>query len=58
MRLFVVKAAGAALTAEELVDHCRRELAAYKIPRQVRFLDALPKSAVGKILRRDLRALA
>ena len=58
VRLFVVKAAGATLTAEALVEHCRRELAAYKIPKQVRFLDALPKSAVGKILRRDLRALA
>ena len=42
-----------------LVDalaHCRRELAAYKVPRQVVFLDALPKSPVGKILRKDLRA--
>jgi long-chain acyl-CoA synthetase len=30
----------------------------YKVPKQVRFLDALPKSAVGKILRKDLRAMA
>jgi long-chain acyl-CoA synthetase len=57
VRLFVVKAAGAALTEEDLVAHCRREMTSYKVPRQVRFVDALPKSAVGKILRKDLRAV-
>ena len=58
VRLFVVKAPDAALTDEEIVRHCKLELASYKIPKQVRFLDALPKSAVGKILRKDLRAMA
>jgi long-chain acyl-CoA synthetase len=58
VRLFVVRAPGAVITEEELMAHCTRELAAYKIPRQVRFLDALPKSTVGKILRRELRAIA
>jgi long-chain acyl-CoA synthetase len=57
VKLFVVKAAGAALTEEELVAHCRREMTSYKVPKQVRFVAALPKSAVGKILRRDLRAI-
>jgi long-chain acyl-CoA synthetase len=57
VRLFVVKAAGAALTEEDVVAHCRRELTSYKVPKQVRFVDALPKSAVGKILRKDLRAI-
>jgi len=57
VRLFVVKAAEATLTEEGLVAHCRREMTSYKVPRHVRFVDALPKSAVGKILRRDLRAL-
>lgn len=57
VRLYVVRTPGAALTEAEVVAHCRRELAAYKVPKQVRFLDALPKSTVGKILRRDLRAL-
>ena len=58
VRLFVVKAATATLTDEEIIAHCKRELASYKVPKQVRFLDALPKSTVGKILRKDLRAMA
>ncbi|MOA66298.1 Long-chain-fatty-acid--CoA ligase [compost metagenome] len=58
MCLYVVKAANAALDEAMLIEHCRAHLVAYKIPRQVQFLAALPKSTVGKILRRDLRALA
>ena len=58
VRLFVAKAAGATLTEDDVIAHCRRELTAYKVPKEVRFLDALPKSNVGKILRKDLRALA
>src|SRR5262249_26583508 len=57
VRLFVAKAAGATLTEADVITHCRRELAAYKVPKEVRFLDALPKSNVGKILRKDLRGL-
>jgi long-chain acyl-CoA synthetase len=57
VRLFVAKAAGATLTEADVIAHCRRELAAYKVPKEVRFLDALPKSNVGKILRKDLRGL-
>ena len=58
VRLFVAKAPGATLCEQDVVAHCRRELAAYKVPKEVRFLDTLPKSNVGKILRKDLRALA
>jgi len=57
VRLFIAKAAGATLTEADVIAHCRRELAAYKVPKEVRFLDVLPKSNVGKILRKDLRAL-
>jgi long-chain acyl-CoA synthetase len=57
VRLFVSKVAGSPLTADDLIAHCRRELTAYKVPKEVRFLDALPKSNVGKILRKDLRAI-
>lgn len=58
VRLFVVKATDGTLTEEQIVAHCKLDLASYKVPKQVRFLDALPKSAVGKILRKDLRAFA
>jgi long-chain acyl-CoA synthetase len=57
VRLFVAKAPGAALTEAEVIAHCRRDLGAYKVPKEVRFLDSLPKSNVGKILRKDLRGL-
>ena len=43
-------------TAEALIEHCRANLTAYKVPRQFVFVDQLPKSPVGKILRRSLRA--
>ena len=58
VRLFVAKAPGAMLCENDVIAHCRRELAAYKVPKEVRFLDTLPKSNVGKILRKDLRMLA
>jgi long-chain acyl-CoA synthetase len=57
VRLFVAKAPGASLTEADLIAHCRRQLSAYKVPKEVHFLDALPKSNVGKILRKDLRGL-
>ena len=57
VKLFVVKLPGAALNETELIVHCRKELTGYKIPRQVVFVDSLPKSTVGKILRRELRDL-
>jgi len=44
-----------ALTAEELRTYCRKELAPYKVPREVEFIDELPKSTVLKVLRRELR---
>jgi long-chain acyl-CoA synthetase len=55
--LFVSKIPGANVTEADVMAHCRRELTAYKVPKEVRFLDALPKSNVGKILRKDLRTL-
>lgn len=53
-KLFVVKKSPA-LTEEMLIAHCRENLTAYKIPREVEFLPELPKSPVGKVLRRELR---
>lgn len=45
-------------TEAEIIAHCRESLAAYKVPKSVRFVDELPKSPIGKILRRELRAEA
>jgi long-chain acyl-CoA synthetase len=45
------------VTAEELIEHCRASLASYKKPRQVFFLEELPKNPSGKILKRELRTL-
>ncbi len=55
VKVYVVRA-DATLTTEELLRHCREQLTAYKVPRHVQFVDELPKSPVGKILRRELRA--
>jgi acyl-CoA synthetase (AMP-forming)/AMP-acid ligase II len=51
----VVLADGESATADELRDFCRDRLANYKIPRSVEFIDALPVSGAGKILKRELR---
>ena len=55
---FVVRKHGASVTAEALIAFCQDRLAKYKCPKQVRFVDTLPKSPIGKILRKELRALA
>ncbi len=55
VKLFVVRAPGADLTEDRLRAYCRAELAAYKVPKYVEFRPELPKSTVGKILRRALR---
>ncbi|WP_175675852.1 AMP-binding protein [Burkholderia ambifaria] len=54
VKLFVVPASDAALTDAQIVAHCRANLAAYKVPKLIRLIDRLPKSTVGKILRREL----
>ena len=52
----IVPAPGAKLDADELIAHCRLLIGGYKIPRRYAFVDALPKSALGKILKHELRA--
>ena len=54
VKIFVVKK-DASLTDEALITFCRRHLTGYKVPKLVEFRDELPKSNVGKILRRELR---
>lgn len=53
-RAYVVRKPGAAATEAELIAHCAARLAKYKVPRSVRFVAALPMSAAGKILKREL----
>ena len=54
VKLFVVKSDDS-ITEDDVRNFCRERLAGYKVPKQVVFLDELPKSAVGKILRRELK---
>ncbi len=54
---FVVKAPGSEVTKEELLAFCRQRLAKYKTPKEVRFIGYLPKSPIGKLLKKDLRAM-
>jgi fatty-acyl-CoA synthase len=53
---FVVLRPGANATAETLIEHCRANLARFKVPKDVTFLDALPRNPSGKVLKRELRA--
>ena len=55
---FVQVETGAQPSQDELMDHCRSMIASYKKPKYVIFLDELPRNAVGKILKRELPALA
>ena len=57
VKTYIVVKPGQTLTEDEVKAFCRDSLAAYKVPKLVAFIDALPKSAVGKILRRELRDL-
>ena len=47
---------GEAATQEELVAYCRERLAVYKLPTEIEFRKELPKSTVGKVLRKELKA--
>jgi long-chain acyl-CoA synthetase len=55
-KAFVVLRNNTTCNAQELIDHCRSQLASYKVPKAVDFLDDLPKTSTGKILRRALQA--
>ena len=54
VKLFIVKKDNS-LTEQEVIDYCRQNMVAYKVPKAVEFRDSLPKSNVGKILRKELR---
>ena len=54
-KAFVVLKDGESATAEEIIAFCRDRMASYRAPRIVEFRDDLPKSIIGKVLRRELR---
>ena len=56
VKAFVVLRPGASATAQQLVDHCRANLAPYKVPVEITFRRELPKTLIGKVLRRQLAA--
>jgi fatty-acyl-CoA synthase len=56
LRAFVVRSAGSQLSEDAVRDHVRDNLARFKVPRDVVFVDVLPRNATGKILKRELRA--
>ncbi|MCP4020773.1 MAG: long-chain fatty acid--CoA ligase [Desulfobacteraceae bacterium] len=56
IKAFVVLGKGKNATEQEIIDYCKEKLAVYKLPTQVEFIDELPKTNVGKVLRKDLRA--
>jgi long-chain acyl-CoA synthetase len=54
LKAWVVKQPNATVTEAEIINHCEQALAGYEVPRRITFLDELPKSTVGKTLRREL----
>ncbi|MFH1116150.1 MAG: long-chain fatty acid--CoA ligase [Pseudomonadota bacterium] len=57
IKAFVVLKEGATSNVLEILDYCRKKLTRYKVPKEVQFVAELPKSAVGKILRKELRRM-
>ncbi len=55
---FIEKRSGALLSAQALIEHCRENLAGYKKPKHLYFVEALPRNSLGKVLKNELRALA
>jgi acyl-CoA synthetase (AMP-forming)/AMP-acid ligase II len=56
LKAFVVTRAGVSLTAEEIQEYVKQNLARYKVPREVVFVEHLPRNATGKVLKRELAA--
>ncbi len=58
IKAYVVLKPGQEATADEIIQHCRGSLTSFLLPREVAFLKALPKSLVGKVLKKELRKLS
>jgi len=57
VKAFIVTKPGETLTEEEVIGYCKEKLAAYKVPKLVEFMEDLPKSTIGKVVRRKLREM-
>ena len=57
VKAYIVLKPGETATEQEIVDYCKERMAPYKAPKYVEFIDELPKSAIGKILRKELRRM-
>jgi long-chain acyl-CoA synthetase len=53
----VIRRAGSSVSREELISHCRKQLAHYKCPEEIRFVDAVPKTSRGKVSRASIKAI-
>jgi acyl-CoA synthetase (AMP-forming)/AMP-acid ligase II len=53
---FVSLRQGADATPDALIEHCRAQLARFKVPKEITFVEALPRNPSGKVLKRELRA--
>ena len=56
-KAYIIARKGATPDADNIIEYCREHLAAYKVPRAVRFVDDLPKTSSGKVMRRELHKL-
>ncbi len=57
VKAFIVLKEGQKAEGQEIIDYCKTKLATYKVPKMIEFVDSLPMSAVGKVLRKELRAM-
>jgi len=57
VKAYVVLKDGQTMTEDEVIAYCREKLTPYKVPKMIEFMDDLPKSAIGKIMRRELREM-
>jgi long-chain acyl-CoA synthetase len=56
-KAYIVLRSGEQADADSIIEHCRKHLAAYKVPREIMFVPTLPTTSSGKIMRRELRTL-
>ena len=55
LRAFVVPRAGSLRQPEPLLEHCRTLLSSYKVPKEIRFIETIPRNLGGKVLKKELR---